>query len=355
MIMDLSNNVKATLLMTAPLIAGANNPSAEILTPSEYRRVAKLLYENGKVPSDLLGPDANSLIVLARVAVDEDRIRRLLARGFLLAQAVDRWTSRGIWVIGRTDPGYPRRFNERLKSNAPAVLYGCGDPSILETGGLAIVGSRQPLESVLESTRAIGRMAAESGVTVVSGGARGIDDAAKVGALEACGRVACVLSDSLERRALSRVNRDHLQDGRLVLISPYDPMAGFNVGHAMQRNKLIYALADASLVMNAEYNKGGTWEGAVEQLENLHYVPVYVRADGSASGPGLEELRKRGAVSWPNPMDSKGLVEVVSGTSKSHVPAQTQLGLQLTGIEETSPSYQSEPGDSSKRTDHQFE
>ena len=35
----------------------------------------------------------------------------------------------------------------------------------------------------------------------------------------------------------------------------------------MQRNKLIYALADAALVVNSDYEKGGTWAGAVEQLE----------------------------------------------------------------------------------------
>jgi predicted Rossmann fold nucleotide-binding protein DprA/Smf involved in DNA uptake len=41
-------------------------------------------------------------------------------------------------------------------------------------------------------------------------------------------------------------------------VSPYDPSAGFNVGHAMQRNKVIYALADAVLVIRAEFEKGGT-------------------------------------------------------------------------------------------------
>src|SRR5260370_3099961 len=47
----------------------------------------------------------------------------------------------------------------------------------------------------------------------------------------------------------------------------------------MRRNKLIYALADAALVVNSDYEKGGTWAGAVEQLEKLHLVPMYVRTD----------------------------------------------------------------------------
>ena len=78
------------------------------------------------------------------------------------------------------------------------------------------------------------------------------------GALKAGGKVAGVLADSLERMVMNREHRNLLLEEKLAFISPYDPNAGFNVGHAMQRNKLIYALADAALVVNAEENKGGT-------------------------------------------------------------------------------------------------
>ena len=78
-------------------------------------------------------------------------------------------------------------------------------------------------------------------------------------------------------------------DARLVLISPYDPAAGFNVGHAMQRNKMIYALADAALVVTSDFEKGGTWAGAIEQLERLHFVPVFVR-NGANAGKGNAAL-----------------------------------------------------------------
>ena len=54
----------------------------------------------------------------------------------------------------------------------------------------------------------------------------------------------------------------------------------------MQRNKLIYALASAALAVNSDYQKGGTWAGAVEQLDKLKFVPVYVRANGE-TGRGL--------------------------------------------------------------------
>src|SRR5258708_24895620 len=113
---------------------------------------------------------------------------------------------------------------------------------------------------------AVGRLAARAGRMIVSGGAKGIDQAAMRGGLEGGGEVGGVLADSLETTAMNREHRNLLIDGRLVLVSPYDPNAGFNVGNAMQRNKLIYALADAALVVSSDLERGGTWTGAVEQL-----------------------------------------------------------------------------------------
>ena len=51
------------------------------------------------------------------------------------------------------------------------------------------------------------------------------------------------------------MNRQALQEERLVLISACDPKSGFNVGNAMQRNKYIYALSDAALVVNSDFKK----------------------------------------------------------------------------------------------------
>jgi predicted Rossmann fold nucleotide-binding protein DprA/Smf involved in DNA uptake len=236
-----------------------------------------------------------------------------------LSQAIERWQSRTIWVISRADAGYPKRLKKRLKEDAPPVLYGCGNPAILETGGLAVVGSRHVDESLIEHTERIGRLAATAGRTLVSGGARGIDQAAMRGALDAGGKALGVLADSLEQAAVTRIYREALMAGRLVLISPYDPAAGFNVGHAMQRNKLIYGLADAALVVSADYQKGGTWAGAIEQLEKLRFVPVYVRSNGG-NGKGLDALRQKGALPWPEPMTPDAFGELLDS------PAAVETG-----------------------------
>lgn len=298
----LSPNTQAILLLTAPLIAGRGTPSSDLLTPGEYKRLARHLREIQRRPADLVSSDAVDVLRACHAVIDEARLQRLLARGFLLSQVIERWQARAIWVVSRADAEYPRRLKARLREDAPAVLYGCGDTALLESGGLAVVGSRNVDDSLIDYTVAVGRMAARARRTLVSGGAKGIDQAAMRGALEAGGKVCGVLADSLERTAMNREHRNLLLDGQLALISPYDPGAGFNVGHAMQRNKLIYALADASLVVNSDFNKGGTWAGAIEQLDKLKLVPVFVRATDKSSA-GLDALRKKGALAWPNPED----------------------------------------------------
>ena len=318
----LSLNTKAILLLTAPLIIGrgkGKEPSV-LLKPGEYTKLADYLQDKGRQPADLLGPDADQIITDYPHTHDKDRLKRLLDRGFLLSQAVERWHTRAIWVVSRADDGYPQRLKVRLKKNSPSLLYGCGDQEILNSGGLAVVGSRNADDALLEYTQEVSRLAAKAQRTVVSGAARGVDQAAMSGALEAGGRVTGVLADSLERSVMKRENRNRLLERQLVLISPYDPSAGFNAVHAMQRNKLIYALADAALVVNADLNKGGTWAGATEQLEKLHLVPVYVHSTGGAS-KSLEALKNMGALPWPNPADVDDLDAVFkSNTTKTSTP-----------------------------------
>jgi DNA processing protein len=319
----LSSNTQAILLLTAPLILGKTGSVTDLLSHTEYRKLARRLREMELQPADLLDSNFGVSNVSLGI-VEESRLRRLLERGFLLSQVVDHWHALSIWVMSRADSCYPRRLKARLREDAPALLYGCGQIELLDRGGLAIVGSRHVNDELIESTMAMGRLTGLAGKTVVSGGAKGIDQAAMHGALEAGGNAIGVLADSLEKTALKREYRSVLRDGRLVLISPFDPSAGFNVGHAMQRNKVIYTLADASLVMNSDFNRGGTWAGAVEQLEH-RVIPVYIRSTGNKS-EGLAALSQKGALPWPNPT-SIGALKSIFDASLSVKGSENQAGL----------------------------
>ena len=316
----LSANTKAILLLAAPLMAGNSRSKVRFLAAGEYRSLARFLHAHQAEPADLIGPRAEELIDRYDGPVDKNRLKALLERGFLLSNTVERWQARSIWVMSRADDGYPPALRERLRKDAPVFLFGCGSPEIIRMRGLAIVGSRDAPEPLIEYTCEVASQVAHAGLTVISGAARGVDRAAMDAASRAGGQVVGVLAGDLERTVMSREHRDLLLAGRLVLISPYDPSSRFSVGHAMQRNKVIYGLAGAGLVVNAVVNRGGTWAGAVEQLQK-YSAPVFVRTTGDPSD-GLEALKRRGAIPWPNPSDAEGIKDVLASVDSAQARQQ---------------------------------
>ena len=312
---ELSQNAQAILLLTAPLLAGGSRPSVKPLPLGDYNNLVRHLRDTEMQPAHLLDPERLRELDSAWAGLKTRRtledVRQLLDRGFLLAQALERWSARAIWVGTRPDDDYPNRLREKMRGKAPPVLYGCGDRNALDNGGLAVVGSRKVNEELIEYTERVGRLAAEAEIPIVSGGARGVDQAAMRGSLEAGGHAIGVLGNNLERAALDRGNRAPLMDGRLVLVSSFDPAVRFRGWQAMERNKQIYAMADAALVVNSDLGHGGTWAGATEQLGKLRYVTVYVRKNGEPCR-GLDELVAHGAYRWSEPRTPAELHQIVS-------------------------------------------
>ena len=294
-----------------------------------YNNLARHLRDADMKPADLL--DADGLRELdnswhgSKTKQTLEDVHQLLGRGFLLTQALERWGARAIWVVTRADEDYPSRLKKKMLEKAPPVLYGCGDRRALDNGGLAVVGSRSVSDELIEYTERVGQLAAEAKVQIVSGGARGVDQAAMRGSLEAGGHAIGVLGNNLERAALNRGNREPLMDGRLVLVSSYDPLVRFRAWRAMERNKQIYALADAALVVNSDHGHGGTWAGATGQLKKLHYVPVHVRDTGEPNA-GLEALIELGACRWPEPQTPEDLRRVLEDKSEPSTTAEPVQG-----------------------------
>jgi predicted Rossmann fold nucleotide-binding protein DprA/Smf involved in DNA uptake len=191
---------------------------------------------------------------------------------------MDKWLRAGIWVVTRSDKEYPIRLKQRLGVTSPALFFGSGKRALLNKAGIAVVGSRNADDQDLDFSRQLGATTAEQGYSIVSGAARGVDEAAMSGALEAEGIAVGIVADSLLRKAGSPRFRKYLQSGDLALISPFFPEAGFNVGNAMARNKYIYCLSEAAVVVHSG-TKGGTWGGAHEAIKK-GWVPVWVKETG---------------------------------------------------------------------------
>ncbi|MFO0172591.1 MAG: DNA-processing protein DprA [Aphanizomenon sp.] len=314
----LSNHIlppdtQAILLLCASF--GQNRQTEPLpLTLSEYNLLTEWLLENQMRPGDLL--ETTAIEKIQKITINKlnpDRLIALLERGLMLSLAVEKWTSQGLWILGRSDPKYPQRFKQILKHSAPAIIYGVGDVELLSLGGLAIVGSRDVDKEMIQYTQRVAKTCSQQNIQVISGGARGIDQESMLGILNNRGTCVGVLADSLTKAAVNSKYRSGIREGRLTLISSYDPDAGFNTGNAMGRNKYIYSLADYALVVKSDLEKGGTWNGAVEALSKIKEIPVFVNMIYPIAA-GNQELYNRGAKQFPLEFDNGNLQEMLVKT-----------------------------------------
>ena len=280
-----SKDAIATVLLTCRLLSS----HAKALTSRDIWR----LVDAGVSPGELLESVPDAL----PGKLDPGRLAERFGLAPRYELVVDELAGSGVSMVTVFDEGYPDTLRDRLGSNTPVLLYVAGDVHLLRRGGVGIVGSRDVSESGMDSTSALAIEAVERGLPVVSGCARGVDQAAMSAAYAAQGEFIGFPADRLGHLIRQAETRRGLNAGRVVLASPYVPDARFSVGNAMGRNKLIYASADVTVAMAASAGKGGTWAGATEALRRgFGRVAVLCGStapEGNAAllAEGAEELR----------------------------------------------------------------
>jgi DNA processing protein len=195
--------------------------------------------------------------------------------------------ARSIRILTRDDPEFPGILLEL--PDPPPVLYVRGDLRGGADPGIAVVGSRRASPYGVEMARALAAEIAEAGVTVVSGLARGIDEAAHRGALEAGGRTVALLGAGMDRvyppesrRLAERISLSGALLSEFPLGTP--PYSGnFPV-----RNRLISGMTRGTLVVEAAPRSGSliTARLALEQGREVFAVPGNATNRG-ALGPNL--------------------------------------------------------------------
>ena len=303
-----SENTQVILLLTAHFSRRRDGDAAP-LPPGQYATFADWLEKKGWMPQDLLHSRDEILTAWQgekgekdkkdpKNKIDRDRLAALLDRGVALGMALEKWASAGIWILTTLDEFYPQPFRDLLGSTLPPVLFGVGDARLLNKGGLAMVGSRSITPADERYTEFVARSATGEGWSVISGGARGVDELSVQTALSCEGTAVAILADGLLKAALSSKWRRPLQRRELCLASPFAPEASFQVGNAMARNKYVYAIADYAVVVRSEQEKGGTWAGATEALKK-RLAPVFVNPDAKTEGNAA--LLELGALPLPLP------------------------------------------------------
>lgn len=345
----ITENTKAILLLTS--FFNANEVKEyKTLTVNEYGYFACWLHQNGFKPVDLLNEEtfdsiwvswdeplshikAKQIIDFARLdntieKLTYERIKTLLNRGASLSLALDKWQSAGVWVMDRQHEHYPKAIKKQLKHKSPALLFGVGNPELLSKQAIGFVGSRDCDTQDEQATNQYVSQINQLNFQVVSGAAKGVDSHAMLASLNSGNTAIGILADSLFKASAARQWRQHLKANNLVLISPFFPEGRFTPANAMARNKFIYLLSSATVVVTSG-EKGGTWEGAKENLKK-GWVPLLVSKHKQPLQAGNQAL-----------INSVGLGKISANASSISPENTTEQLLGLFSTSENATSQQS--------------
>ena len=287
----MNDNSKVITILCSHLCVGEG---VEPFTPKEWENAAKRLSEAGKEPKDLFEMrDSEIEEAFCTDIGGVKRIRRLLDRSASLAFEIEEYENVGINIITRADREYPKNLKRKLGSKCPPLFYVAGDMSICESASIGFVGSRNIDESEMHLTKTLAAEAVRKGYTVVSGGAKGVDQVALMEARIQGGKTIIYAADSMSRKLRDKELVKSIKEGNSVLLSVATPEAGFNTGIAMMRNKYIYAQSEATVVIKSDFEKGGTWAGASEALK---YSLCKVCCNDNKKFKGNQALIQKGAV-----------------------------------------------------------
>ncbi|NQU11891.1 DNA-protecting protein DprA [bacterium] len=212
-----------------------------------------------------------------------------------LAAELERIAAADVRVVTREDPDYPRNLGEIY--DPPLVLYVRG--TLAETGdahAVAIVGSRRATHYGQDMARKLAYQLAHAGITVVSGGARGVDTAAHTGALQAKGRTVVVLGCGLDTVYPAENGKlfDQVVDRGGAVVTEFPLGVKPDRQHFPMRNRIISGWSLGVVVVEAHLQSGAliTARQAGDQGRQVFAVPG--RAD-SPLAHGCHRLIKDGA------------------------------------------------------------
>ncbi|WP_460067124.1 DNA-processing protein DprA [Streptomyces sp. YKOK-I1] len=225
---------------------------------------------------------------------------------------------RGIYAVLRGEPDYPDTLIHREKSSAP-ILFCYGNSKLLKADGIGMCGSRAVSDLGLKAAIACGEEVSSRGLSVISGYAKGVDTATHLAALRVGGSTVIVLAEGFDHFKIKKAFADDFDRDRVLVLSQFPPTQPWLAHAAMTRNRIIYGLGRALVVVEAG-ERGGTLaagEGAIRMGR-----PVLVLNFGNDTPAGNRILLDKGGF----PIESReALGQILDKRPRNNGAAQLTL------------------------------
>ena len=204
-------------------------------------------------------------------------------------QDLECWDAEGMRLVTVLDPDYPP--NLKAVHDRPPILFIAGHITPTDAKAVAVVGARKATETGREQAKQIAEHLTQTGYTVVSGLATGIDTAAHTAALSRNGRTIAVIGTGLTR-AYPPENRALQQNiaERGAVISQFWPDAPPTKRSFPMRNATMSGIALATVVVEASETSGARTQA---RLALAHARPVFLTKKLVTEQPWAQQIAQR--------------------------------------------------------------
>ncbi|TQV88625.1 DNA-processing protein DprA [Aliikangiella coralliicola] len=231
---------------------------------------------------------------LIQAGLKSSVVNQILSFNFDALETALSWSdSSDRHIIPLNSAYYPPLLAET--ATPPLLLFALGNPELLLSPQIGVVGSRQPTAQGLSNTQSFCKALCEHGLTITSGLATGIDGEAHRAALAADGHTIAVMGTGLNR-VYPAHHRElaHQIAERGLLISEKMPMEPFDRGSFPQRNRIIAGLSLGTLVVEAAEKSGTliTARCSVDEGRDVFAIPGSIH---NSLAKGCHKLIKQGA------------------------------------------------------------
>ena len=205
-----------------------------------------------------------------------------------------------IYEINETDELYPKKLLQ-IKDR-PNKIYVVGNIELLNNKSIAIVGSRISTTYGEYYAAKFAKEISEKGITIISGLAKGIDGIAHQNSKQEKGKTIAVLGCGFNHvypKENEELFNEIIEDGGCI-VSQYSPDTDINLKEVPFRNRIISALSEGVLIVEARHRSGSgvTAKYAFEQNKKVFCLPNQI---GVTTGVGTNNLIKKGAILVTNP------------------------------------------------------
>jgi len=199
------------------------------------------------------------------------------------------------YSIDGSSSAYPDNLRRVYGGLALPLLRAVGNVNLLRRPAVGFCGSRKASERGLEVASELAATLAERGIVVASGYAKGVDTRAHLAALRAGGATIVSLPEGLNNFRVKRELVEYWDEQQTLVLSQYMDEAVWRADRAMERNKVIVAISNVTIVIEAGAT-GGTLDAGMTALKQQMPLFVVTYSDENETNEGNRILLSAGAM-----------------------------------------------------------